>query len=99
MLSKAQALSATSRRAKSWAVYPAVAWHRQDVHHQADRQAGARPVPLSELRGLQASALQPRAACRDVPRERHPVLPVRRLVRHLAPVSAECAQVRRRAAA
>jgi len=69
-LSMVRALPATSRRAAC----PAIASRRQDVHqpdvhHPADRQAGARPVPLSGLPALRVLALRPRAACRGVLRE------------------------------
>jgi hypothetical protein len=57
------------------AACPAVAWRRQDVHHQDDRQAGVRRAPLSELSASQAQALLLReaAASRGVLRDLRPV--------------------------
>ncbi len=89
------------------AVCPAVAWHRQDVHHvhhPDDRQAGVRPAPSSELPApalRPVQALRPRAGCRGVLRGRHPVLPARRrparepavCARPLALASAACPAV------
>ncbi|MHC2330773.1 hypothetical protein ACVIW0_000062 [Bradyrhizobium sp. USDA 4454] len=84
-----RALAATLRQA--------VAWRHPDVHHPGDRQAGARPAPVS-ARALQASVLRPRAACSGVrPERRHPVQV--QALRHPASESAANARLPARASA